>query len=832
MSNVKRKYWASTSAGLIILVSGIIVGCVEDGEDSVTVPGPIIAAQNPGNPSGGTGVGSDSAFDSPNPTLDAPPPVGAPTIDLPAPTPAAVPPIQGENPVAPVPPPPPPAPDPLPATVAVDPSVVTFEAGSSLGSTQLLTLTPTAAPIDGDLVVTVSTNAPGLVGLSDTGSQSISIVFPRGSAAPRTIVLSRLVDELSTGAVILSIDRDGRTTAANYPVNSIRSFVPVALEQADAATVEVAPETVVFAAGTNVGDAQTFTITPTQAPQNGDLVLTLTSNATDVVGLSSSALQTINVVIPQGSTAPQVVTLSRRADAFTAGNAIITITRAGATTATNFPVDSINRFVPVIAEQGQLASVTLAPTPIVFASGTTIGDSVEFTVTPSAAPVGGNLVLRLTSNNPDVVGLSNQGLQTINVVIPEGSAAPQTVTLTRLIRAGFVSNAIIEVVQDPATNAVNYPPNSVNQFVPVTLAAGDEPPLFEPEVPNQVVTVDQITLTAENFLLTQTANTGVVGFGPTFGPGGNELSSVFGQALGQNKFPNLPGCTEDGAVVGIPPFLVTNEEAGVGVFTFINPDLINPEAQRTNSITLAGQRLSIIQRTDGTLVADISAANQDEVYRINFFRPEQINFRIAQCVETTTAGEEGSPSVTDRNVEFNDTTEEVGDVLRSSLRLFTLRGTAGGIDEPDQTTGGRLFGTRFVSDRPLTEGLVEIDDPRFSGVQNQLDVSGNQVRTDITIIFDQIGDRPTQAAIRDQRPPEENIDTLPTNPASGSIPNTNVPGLIGRGTPTCPATATNGLVCGRFQFNQPFRETTVPGTETDLPDVLVIEGTFVGRLAE
>lgn len=829
MSNVNRKRWVLSSAGLIMLTGGILLGCGEDGSESVTLPGPIIAAQNPNNLGGGSGVGIDPVLGAPTPIAEAPPPSGAPTIP-PLPTPGAISPIQGENPTAPVPPPPLPVPVPPPADVIVEPGVVTFEAGTGIGSTQIVTITPTAAPVDGDLVVTVSTNSPGLVGLSATGAESVSIVFPRNSVAPRSIVVSRLVDELSSGGVILSVTRDDRTNAVNFPVNSIRSFVPVALEQAAAATVDVTPESVIFAAGTNVGDAQTFTITPTEAPQNGDLVLTLTSNATDVVGLSSSALQTINVVIPQGSTAPQVVTLSRRANAFTAGNAIITITRAGATTATNFPANSINRFVPVNAEQGQLASVTLDPTPIVFATGTSIGDSVEFTITPSAPPVGGNLVLRLTSNNPEVVGLSNQGLQTINVVIPEGSAAPQTVTLSRLIRAGFVSNAIIEVVQDPATTAVNYPPNSINQFVPVSLEAGDEPPLFEPEVPVQIVTIDQITLTAENFLLTQTDSTGVVGFGPTFGPSGNELSPRFAEPTGIPK-PFPPECV--GPVIGVPPFLVTNEEAGVGVFTFTNPDLINPEAQESNPITLAGQRLSIIQRTDGTLVADISPANQDEVYRINFFRPESIDFRIAQCVQTTTPGEgEGSPPVTDRNLEFSDTTEIVEGVLRSSLRLFTLRGTAGGVDEPDQTAGGRLFGTRLSSDRPLAQGLVEIDDPRFSGVQNVLDVSSNQIRTDVTIIFDQILNRPTQAAIRDQRPPQQNIDQTPTNPASGSIPNTNAPGLIGRGNPTCPATATNGLVCGRFQFNQPFSETQIPGTETDLPDVLVIEGTFVGRLQE
>jgi hypothetical protein len=470
------------------------------------------------------------------------------------------------------------------------------------------------------------------------------------------------------------------------------------------------------------------------------------------------------------------------------------------------------------------ASVAVDPDILTFAAGSTIGDAENITLTPTAAPIGGNLVLRLVSTNPGTAGFDADGIPEITITIPQGSTAPRTVPVFRQLRAAFAGNGTIVVTRDPATTAVNFPENSVNETVIVRALPGQEPPTQEPESV-LAFTVDQITFTAENFVLTQSDSTGIVGFGPIFGQ--QALSNRFGTAEVVSKFPDRPGCQR--ALRGVRPFFAINEENGSGVF-LLDP-LVEPDARRQTPITLAGQSLNFRRgRRDGILFADISPANFDEVYRINYFQSEQLELNTAFCTTEFSGGDVPIPVTV---LQFVTETRRIAGVLRSTNRLFTLRGTAGGLNEPDSSTGnGRLFGPRIQSDRPTPDDLLGLENPRFSGVQNVLDVSSNQIRTDITIIVDQIGDQPTQAALRDQRPPQQNIDSFPVNPASGSLPNVNVPGLIGRGVSSCPATADNGLVCGRFQFNQPFRETTVPGSTEDLPDVLVIDGIFVGRVAD
>ncbi|NJM00564.1 MAG: hypothetical protein HC924_18115 [Synechococcaceae cyanobacterium SM2_3_2] len=468
------------------------------------------------------------------------------------------------------------------------------------------------------------------------------------------------------------------------------------------------------------------------------------------------------------------------------------------------------------------ATVVADPDILTFAAGTTISDAENITLTPTAAPIGGNLVLRLVSTDPGTAGFDAEGIPEITVTIPQGSSAARTVPVFRQLRAAFAGNGTIVISRDPATTAINFPANSVNEVVIIRALNGQEPPTQEPESV-LAFTIDQITFTANNFALTQSDSTGIVGHGPLFGS--DAPSNTFGIAEATNKFPDRLGCER--ALRGVRPFFVINEENGSGVF--ILDQSINPAARVRNPVTLAGQALNFRRNLrDNTLVADISPSNFDELFRINYFQSEQFDLNTAFC---TTEFSDTTPPIPVTVLEFITETRIIPGVLRSTNRLFTLRGSNQGIDEPDSTTGnGRLFGPQIRSDRPLPEDMLELENPRFTGIQNVLDVSGNQLRTDITIVIDQIRNVPTQAAIQDQTLPNQSPSS---NPVSGRLPNVsedNSLGLSGQGS--CPATADNNLICGRFQFNQPFRETTVPGSSDDLSDVLVIDGVFVGRITD
>jgi hypothetical protein len=237
----------------------------------------------------------------------------------------------------------------------------------------------------------------------------------------------------------------------------------------------------------------------------------------------------------------------------------------------------------------------------------------------------------------------------------------------------------------------------------------------------------------------------------------------------------------------------------IGLTTLVNQGTLAPSTtlgvSRPNSITLSGQRLFLRKSANGFLTIQISPANFDEVYRINFFEARALQFRTARC-ESATTENGGNFTLT-----FEESTRTVDKVLGSINRLFTLRGTAGGSTEPNS---GTLIGSQYSSSNPLPRGLTAVEDPRFSGVLNLLDVSGNQIRTDATFVFDQIDGALTQSALLDigsSRPP---FITGSLQPAGQTCPNRP------------------GSVCGRFQFNQPFSATAAS-------DVLVISGTFTGE---
>ncbi len=343
--------------------------------------------------------------------------------------------------------------------------------------------------------------------------------------------------------------------------------------------------------------------------------------------------------------------------------------------------------------------------------------------------------------------------------------------------------------------------------VPTPIPTPPPTPFPTPTPPpgGEVLILDQISLTADSFFLAQTSDTGIVGFGPVSGP--RALGDNF-SGPGSSAFPDngvRPVVCGDQVFFegGFAPVLLFDQE--LGRFVSIQDGVLAPSTtlgvEQPNSITLSNQRLDLIQDANRRVTLQISPANFDEIYRLNFFDSREITFVSAIC-------DRSDPEAT---LSFSETTVVIEEVLDSVITLFTLRGTTGGPEEPDQ---GILQGAQLTSDAPLAQGLVATADPRFAGVLNLRDVSGNPIRTDATLVFDQIAGQPTQGAIR-QLP----IGPGAGNPASGSPP--FVTGSVQRDGQECLPDL--DVVCGRFQLNQPF-----PVTEES--DVLLITGTFVGRL--
>lgn len=344
--------------------------------------------------------------------------------------------------------------------------------------------------------------------------------------------------------------------------------------------------------------------------------------------------------------------------------------------------------------------------------------------------------------------------------------------------------------------------------------------------------IENLSLTADSFVLTQTADTGVVGFGPIAGPGA--LSDDF-DGPGSTAFPDsgisVASCGPAGNffVGGTPPVLLTDQENGLIIN--VNAGTLNPDTTQgvttPNSVTLSGQRLLITQSANGFLTGRFSPANFDEIYRLNYFENRLVEFNEADCEQTIETDPDTNVTTVSFTLTFEQVTRLVEEVLSSVDRLFTLRGTAGGQEEPNE---GVLIGAKISSDAPsdltnddnlFVQELIAVSNPRFSGVFNLLDVSSNQIRTDITLVFDQVAGELTQAAKL-----ELPLDDGSENPASGSPP--FITGSQQRAGQECPNSPE--FVCGRFQFNQPFAPTAGPSGDGNNPDVLVISGTFIGRI--
>lgn len=678
------------------------------------------------------------------------------------------------------------------------------------------------------------------------------------------------------------------------------------------ATVVASPEQITFEAGTRPGATQFLTVSPTASPAGGDLVVRVRITQPDLISIAPDNVQETTITFIEGSTSPRNIVLTRQLVQGAGDSVVVSLTRDESTTAANFPEGSFNTLVtvrldavPGTDEEIGIGSLTVTPEAISFGEGTTIGTPRSLALIPSDAPQDGDLVLNLRSNSRAVNffnSVDNATTSEITVRIRQGSRASQNVVLIRQIEALQSANAVITITVDATSSASNFPIGSLNRNVLVELQASpSEPPRVEPsEV--LIFAVEQITLQAEIFRLTQTGTSGVLGYGTT--TGSSRLSSFVGiDPLTVPKFPlfpgrppgpsgiipEQPGC--EGALIGRPGsnFAVFNESTGSGSLvltdgnldaTFEQPGTLDPRSLRRSPLTLSGQRLFFFRNTrNNQLFADIAPSNFDQIYQINFFDTflfPQNRGRVLFC--DPILDDLDDDRVTVQNPDFDPSqpegpnnlprfdnggagfdlrqlravdTQIILRRLRSANRLLTLRGTAGGINEPDGTNNGRLFGPQFISDRPVqplnSNSLLNLVDPRFAGVQNQRDVSSNQLRTDIAFVFDQIRDQPTEAAIRDQSPfspvvnpsIDENGNFSLVDPASQIAPNINpstlqasFSNLTGRGSDTCPANATNNIVCGRFQFNQPFFDTVLQDLEGEIigdePDVLLIQGTFFG----
>ena len=334
---------------------------------------------------------------------------------------------------------------------------------------------------------------------------------------------------------------------------------------------------------------------------------------------------------------------------------------------------------------------------------------------------------------------------------------------------------------------------------------------------SQILAINQLSLQADSFFLTQTQATGIVGFGPIVGfravddnfsgPG----SAAFGNPGTQTEF-----CGDQVITIGpaTSPLLLLDGE--LPLFDEVGLVGLAPSTtlgvQEPNSVVLANQRLLLFPGPTGVLTGQFSPANFDELIKINFFEPETLDFNLVFCDR----GDPDDPEDDEVVVSFGESLV-IEAVLDSIEVLFTLRGTAGGTGEPNE---GQLIGAQVIGDRPIEEELITMQDPRFSGVFNLLDVSSNQIRTDITLVVDQVSGTLTQAAIRDLP-----VGTGFDNPISGNFPFTT--GSVQRDGQECPPD--EGIVCGRFQFNQPFPATTFDA-DSSIQDVLVFSGTFTGRL--
>ncbi len=356
--NVKRirirKNWSRAlgSAGAVFFTTASLVGCQQAKDKNATsfVPGPIIPPQTPSVPTGGTEVGLPPiapGIPLPTPTIVIQTPVAAPTIP-PIPSPVPLPTIKAETPAPSTPfPPPPPTPFPV-ETVSVTPAEVTFAAGTTVGSTQTLTLTPSKPPANGSLVLKVESSNPQVVGVSTTAASFVTVVVPPGSPDTPKVVLTRLIPATQQGNATITVTRDPATTAANYPVGSVSVAVPVTLKQQEPPpSITVDPASITFDDKQPVGTSVKVAVSlAPAAPIGGQVVLDVSGTPNPFVPGGPFTVSTGTLVFKEGNKGPQEFEVVRLTPGEAAGSVTIKLNPA-LTTATNFLTADLSAVIPV-----------------------------------------------------------------------------------------------------------------------------------------------------------------------------------------------------------------------------------------------------------------------------------------------------------------------------------------------------------------------------------------------------------------------------------------------------------------------------------------------------
>lgn len=314
----------------------------------------------------------------------------------------------------------PPPPPPVLASLAINPS--TLQAGSSA----ILSISLDQAALTGGTVVTLSSNAPGVVGLAS------SVTVPAGSTATTTPVTS------SAGALTTLVTITGigggvtktatlQVTVAPPPPDTTPPSVPTNLASPSQTLTSVS---LTWTASTDANGVTGYGVY-----RAATRVLDVTPTSATVTGLTcgTSYVWSVDAVDPAGNRSARSTTLTRSTLACPPP-----------------PVD--------------LVSISLTPT------GVTAGQSSTLTITLSgAAPSGGALVTLVASPGGIVTVPASAtvpaGSASTTVTVPTSSAAPSiTVTLTATYLATSRQAALV-VTALPA-------PDITPPTVPTTLAAG------------------------------------------------------------------------------------------------------------------------------------------------------------------------------------------------------------------------------------------------------------------------------------------------------------------------------------------------------------------------
>ncbi|WP_457385008.1 hypothetical protein [Thermostichus sp. OS-CIW-26] len=339
------------SAGAVFFTTASLIGCQQSNDKSATsfVPGPIIPPQTPSVPTGGTEVGLPPiapGIPLPTPTIAIQPPLPAPTIP-PIPSPAPVPTIKAEIPVPSTPfPSPPPTPFPV-GKVSVTPEKVVFAKGTTVGSTETITLTPSKAPANGSLVLKVESNNPQVVGISTTAASFVTVVIPPESPDTPKVGLTRLIPATQAGNATITVTRDPATTAGNYPVGSVNIAVPVTLLQTEPPSIAVKPTSITFGENAPAGTSAKVAVTlEAAAPIGGQVVLDVSGTPNPFVPGAPFTVSTSTLVFKEGNKGPQEFAVIRLTDGAAAGSVTIKLNTA-LTTATNFLTSDLSAVIPV-----------------------------------------------------------------------------------------------------------------------------------------------------------------------------------------------------------------------------------------------------------------------------------------------------------------------------------------------------------------------------------------------------------------------------------------------------------------------------------------------------